>query len=184
MAYNGNNYSRGNGYSDNRNNRNNGYGGNRNGGYNSNRSNGYGDNRNGGNRQNNDEEQLKPKTLPADYVGEAQTIMTEYQNEKNKITTSKIRSILSMISDIYNDESRRSAEKKLSSTSLNKLQLLRIRMVYEYGRNPTDVKPFIIKSHLISYLLDIGDDREKFIRYARYMEALVAYHRFYGGHEN
>ena len=65
MAYNNNNYS----------------GGNR-GGYGGNRGNGYGDNRNGGNRQNNDEEQLKPKTLPADYVGEAQTIMTEYQNEK------------------------------------------------------------------------------------------------------
>ena len=163
MAYNGNNYSRGNGYSDNRNNRNNGYGGNRN------------------NDRREEEEQLKPKPLPEDYVGEAQKVMMEYRSDKKKITTSKIRNILSMVSDIYNNESRRSAERTLSSASLSKLQLLRIRMVYECGRNPDNVKPFIEKTHLISYLLDIGDNREKFIRFARYMEALVAYHRFFGG---
>ena len=38
-----------------------------------------------------------------------------------------------------------------------------------------------IEPDVIEYLKDIGSSREKFIKYARYVEALVAYHRYFGG---
>ena len=38
-------------------------------------------------------------------------------------------------------------------------------------------------AELIPYLKDIGTSREKLMNYFHYMEALVAYHKFYGGKE-
>lgn len=59
------------------------------------------------------------------------------------------------------------------------LNYLRIRLVYESGREPA-VKDLERKSHLLSHLKDIKtlDGCELF---CHYMEALVAYHRFNGG---
>jgi len=37
---------------------------------------------------------------------------------------------------------------------------------------------------LLDLLNHMGDSRENFIKFARYMEALVAYHRFHGGRDN
>lgn len=131
--------------------------------------------------------------LPDDYVGEAENVMTKLKylintkNRNTKITTSKIRSILSMVSEIYNFETYnfetrcKQIDNKLHEKSLMNLQLLRIRLVYESGRNPYDIGVFIEKSHLIDYLLDVKDNRQKFFNYAHYVEALVAYHRFFGG---
>lgn len=121
-----------------------------------------------------------PKPLPSDYVDKAENVMKTLQSNRNQITTTKIRSILAMVSEIYNEESRRNDE-KLSDDSMANIQLLRVRMIYECGRNPSDVKPFIEDSKLIDYLLGIGDNRQKFINYAHYVEALVAYHRYFGG---
>lgn len=156
-----------------------------NGGYRGNGSGFRQDNkRSHGNNQNyggNKEPKIPQKDeLPSDYVGKAENVIKELQSNRNQITTTKIRSILAMVSEIYNEESRRTDE-KLSEDSMANIQLLRVRMIYECGRNPSDVKPFITESQLIDYLLDIGDSRKKFINYAHYVEALVAYHRFFGG---
>ena len=64
-----------------------------------------------------------------------------------------------------------------------KLQMLRIRILYEAGRDERDVKPFVEKSKLLEYIKGIQMNREKFIQFAHYMEALVAYHRYYGGRD-
>ena len=60
--------------------------------------------------------------------------------------------------------------------------LIRMRMLYEAGRDQ-DVKIFVEKTKLIEYLKGIGNSRSSFIDYAHYLEALVAYHRYYGGRE-
>ena len=36
----------------------------------------------------------------------------------------------------------------------------------------------------MAWLKAIGDSREKAIHYIHYLEAIVAYHRFFGGREN
>ena len=60
--------------------------------------------------------------------------------------------------------------------------MMRIRTAYEAGRDPA-TKVFVEKAHLLQYLKGISTNRETLIAFAHYMEALVAYHRYYGGKE-
>ena len=119
------------------------------------------------------------KEFPADYVDEAEKIM---QENYKKITTSKLRNLLSLLMDVYNTETLRT-EETISEESAVKLQMARIRMAYECGRD-RNVKEFVEAAHMMPWLKDIGKSREKAIRYVHYLEAIVAYHRFFGGREN
>ena len=64
-----------------------------------------------------------------------------------------------------------------------RIEYLKVRLVYECGREPYVIKPFVEKAGLLSLIDNIRDSRKKFIDFARYMEALVAYHRFHGGED-
>ena len=63
-----------------------------------------------------------------------------------------------------------------------KLNLMRGRGAYECGRDDT-VKSFVAQTNLLEYLKRISTDRADLIRFAHYMEALVAFHRYFGGKE-
>lgn len=103
-------------------------------------------------------------------------------NEKINLTTSKIRNILSMVSDLYND-TQRFRNERLSDDLYMRTQYLKMRMAYESGRDDA-VKDFIEKADLINKIDKIGRSKEKLLNFCHYMEALVAYHKFYGGKEN
>lgn len=122
--------------------------------------------------------EIMPEKVPADYIDRADAIMRDFSRT---ITTSKIRNLLSLVSGIYDAEKLRTA-KELTEDSVSQLGMMRIRTAYEAGRD-SSVKSFVEKAHLLQYLKGIGSDREDLIRFAHYMEALVAYHRFYGGRE-
>ena len=122
---------------------------------------------------------LSEKKLPENYVDQAEKTMQDIFSQKVRLTTSKIRNILSMISDIYNTEINRT-ETVLLPENQNRIQMIRVRLAYECGREEA-VKRFVEKAYLLNYIKGIHDSREEFIRFARYMEALVAYHRFFGG---
>lgn len=135
-----------------------------------------------GKKKENSRQEQKPivaKPLPADYVDAAEKVI---QSSGDRITTSKLRNLLSQFVDTYNTENLLTGS-KLQSASMNALTLARIRMLYEAGRDPK-VKAFIEAAELLPYLKDIGDSREKMINYYHYLEALVAYHKYYGGREN
>ena len=140
-----------------------------------------------------------PKKVPENYVDEAERIMRALINSGTTVTTSKIRSLLSFVTDIYNKEST-STEDKLQSDSVVKLNLMRVRVAYEYGRDKGEsngrdkeegsdkktvypMREFITQAHLLEYLKGISTDRADLIRFAHYMEALVAFHRYFGGKE-
>ena len=123
-----------------------------------------------------------PRKVPENYVDEAERIMRSLKNSGTTITTSKIRSLLSLVTDIYNKENT-STEDKLQSDSVVKLNLMRVRVAYECGRDDT-VKSFVAQTNLLEYLKGISTDRADLIRFAHYMEALVAFHRYLGGKEN
>jgi CRISPR-associated protein Csm2 len=74
-------------------------------------------------------------------------------------------------------------DKTLDEKSIKKIQMMRIRVLYDAGREESVMK-FIKASHILGYIQDIGDCRPKFIDFAHYVEALVAYHRYLGGKEN
>ncbi len=167
-----NNYDRGGGYNQNK--------GGRNGGSNQERSSRGGYNQGGRNGYRDmTPKPITAKPLPADYVDAAENVI---QTDGRQITTSKLRNLLSLFVDIYNMENLLTGS-KLQATSMNALTMARIRMLYEAGRDQK-VKAFIEAANLLCYLKDIGDSREKMINYYHYLEALVAYHKYYGGREN
>ncbi len=119
------------------------------------------------------------KPMPQDYIDRAENIMRELVQKRMQLTTSKIRNILSRISDIYNVEIDRT-EEKLLPESYSSLQMARVRIAYECGRE-SSVWTFVDETELLRYIKGVGDSRAAFIHFARYMEALVAYHRYFGG---
>lgn len=120
-------------------------------------------------------------SLGENYVDEAEQVMTNFfaTTQSKNFTTSKIRNILSMVSELYNELSLMS-EETLSAEMIQRIQYLRVRLVYESGREES-VKAFINAAKLVEYIKGVGKSRHAFIRYAHYMEALVAYHRYFGG---
>ena len=58
------------------------------------------------------------------------------------ITTSQIRNLLAMTADIYNEVCL-SLDETLSEEILGKIQYLRVRFVYEAGRDPRHMKDFV-----------------------------------------
>lgn len=117
------------------------------------------------------------------YVDHAEQVMRKLCDNRSRqrdlVTTSKIRSILSMVSEIYNNV-RLERDSKLNENLKERLQYLKMRMVYEAGREPS-VKTFIEEARLMKALDEVGDSRERLITFCHYMEALVAYRKFLGG---
>lgn len=118
------------------------------------------------------------------YVEDAEKVFKDwYSTRYKKITTSKIRGLLSGMSDIYNDVVRVEGE-ELPQDIVDRIQYLKVQFVYEYGRDDKKdgpVRRFINESKILNKIDQIGTSKKKFIEMERYMEALVAYHRFYGG---
>jgi CRISPR-associated protein Csm2 len=117
------------------------------------------------------------------YVDHAEQVMRKLcdngSRQRDLVTTSKIRSILSMVSEIYNNV-RLERDPELNENLKERLQYLKMRMVYEAGREPS-VKTFIEEARLMKALDEVGDSRERLITFCHYMEALVAYRKFLGG---
>ena len=103
----------------------------------------------------------------------------KYKIKKKK---KKIRNILSLVSDLYNDAQRHRSE-ELSDDLYNRVQYLKMRMAYEAGREKT-VKNFLDTANLLQEINRIGKSKKALLEFCHYMEALVAYHKFYGGKEN
>ena len=118
------------------------------------------------------------------YVEDAEKVFKDwYSTRDKKITTSKIRGLLSGMSDIYNDVVRVEGE-ELPQDIVDRIQYLKVQFVYEYGRDDKkdgSVRRFINEAKILNKIDQIGTSKKKFIEMERYMEALVAYHRFYGG---
>lgn len=120
------------------------------------------------------------------YVDEAEKVICKLKENKDKrgnpkwITTSKIRNLLAMSSDIYNEIMVK--EESLSPEICSRIDYLRVRFVYESGRD-NDVKVFVQTSKLIEILKDIKGSKKNFVLFNRYLEALVAFHRYHGGRD-
>ena len=120
------------------------------------------------------------------YVDKAEKVMNEicYPKDRRRqpiVTTSKIRSILAIISEIYNDVLHLQSE-QLNDDLLGKIQYLKMRIAYEAGRDKDhSVRSFVEKAELFKIIDEIGENKENLMLFCRYMEALVAYHRYYGG---
>ena len=115
----------------------------------------------------------------ADKTMAAQRIQDRTGKYVIKLSTSKIRKLLSMSADIYN-EAKRLPGNSLSEEMKSKLQYMKMHFIYEAGRDQV-VRSFIEKAKLIETIDEVGSSKEQLIVFCHYMEALVAYQRFYGG---
>ena len=121
------------------------------------------------------------------YVDEAERVIRglirtdKFGNSKLDLTTSKIRNILSMVSELYTD-AQHSREEKLNEDMVSRVQYLKMRIAYEAGRERS-VKDFVMAANLLDYAGEIGSSRQNLILFCNYMEALVAYHKFHGGRD-
>jgi len=120
------------------------------------------------------------------YVDEAERVIKSLSKNQRtgaiELTTSKIRNLLSMSTDIYNEVIHDNQE-HLSEEIQGRVQYLRLRVVYEAGREKV-VKDFIEKAHIVELISAIGKSRGKLLLFCNYMEALTAYHKYYGGRDN
>ena len=168
----------------------------RQGGY-GNRQTGYGDRQGGYGRTNQWDSRSKAtpqsiaaEPLPEDYVKQAENAIIALKNDgRFPITTSKLRSLFSLFTETYNTVARGDQE-KLDRKQVNDLNSAKVRIYYEIGRDDyyksddldsCSVGRFVHRSKLLAYLGDIGDSCEKLKQFYHYMEALVAFHRYYFG---
>lgn len=128
------------------------------------------------------------KLTEENYVEIAEQVIKKLHEEKNKkgqtmevVTTSKIRNLLSMTANIYNDVVNTKSE-HLSNEMIGRINYLKLRFVYEAGREPK-VKRLVETAQILQCLDAIKGSRSQYILFSRYMEALVAYRKFYGKDE-
>lgn len=122
------------------------------------------------------------------YVEQAETAIRNLKKLKDKrgreigiVTTSKLRNLLAMTSDIYN-EVIVMKEDRLPEDILGRINYLKIRFLYEAGREPK-VKNLVTEAKVMEYLEEIKGSRKQYLLFSRYMEALVAYRKFLDNHD-
>ena len=116
------------------------------------------------------------------YVDKAEKVIdTICKRDRRIVTTSKLRNILSMISDIYND-ARHLQGDKLDEDMMGRVQYLKMRVAYEAGREST-VDTLVKEAGLFDAIDEIGNSRDQLMTFCHYMEALVAYRKYLGGRD-
>ena len=128
---------------------------------------------------------FKMRINESTYVDAAEKVIIELVEESkrknrgkiNIVTTSKIRNLLAMTADIYNQVLTSQKE------NLNgRIEYLRVRFMYECGREPK-VNEFVQKAQILDILKEIKQSKKNYLLFSRYMEALIAFHRYYGGRD-
>ena len=118
------------------------------------------------------------------YVDKAEGViqkLVEESKAKNRngkvniVTTSKIRNLLAMTADIYNQVLITQGQ-MLDEEIVGRIEYLRVRFMYECGRDQ-QVKEFVRAAELIDILKEIGKNKANYLLFSRYMEALIAFHR-------
>lgn len=132
---------------------------------------------NQGNR--NMEERKKERVVTEEnYVEEAEKVIKEVGAKS--FTTTKLRNLLSLSSDIYNMVIHQNGD-KLTEEIKSKIEYLRVRFIYEAGRDENGIKRLVENANLLGVLKNIKGSKKNYILFNRYLEALVAFHRYNGG---
>lgn len=122
-----------------------------------------------------------------DMVAKAEQVIKDLQaqdkNGKIKLKTNQIRKILAAINTLNNKVQiykLKNKTKELNADLANEIKYQKVMLVYQSGRQE-DVKNFVLRAKLLERIDDIGTSIAKYENFVRYVEALVAYHKFYGG---
>lgn len=125
-----------------------------------------------------------------DIVQQAENVIKSLQRKDKQgkdiiyLKTNQIRKFLTAANMVANKvsiyRSKHPQEKKLSGELVDEIRYLQVKLVYQAGRDKT-AKEFIEAAGLLPMVKQIGSSIVRFEEFSRYVEALVAYHKFYGG---
>lgn len=101
--------------------------------------------------------------------------------DRKVLTTSKIRNILALNAEIYNDVVNE-PEELLSAEVVGRINYLKVRIIYECGREDS-VKIFVNEAFLLKVIDEIKGSKKQYLLFSRYLEALVAYRKFICGRD-
>lgn len=123
-------------------------------------------------------------------VDQAESVIKNLKkNDKGTIglKTSQIRKFLASVNVIRNKvliakEAQKNCD-PLADVAVE-VKMLKANLLYQAGREQGSdkfVNDFVQKSGLISKIDGVGKDYKKFDELCKYIEALVAFHKYYGG---
>lgn len=124
---------------------------------------------------------IDQKTLSiTNFANYAEKVIKEHKNSYDKISTTQLRGLFSLLTEMR-EIIRIHQEKQLDENLISRVQYIKMRFVYAAGRGEKAVSTFMKQSALIECLDSIQDSVKQFELVCKYMEALVAYHKFYIG---
>ncbi|KMO85340.1 CRISPR-associated protein Csm2 [Megasphaera cerevisiae DSM 20462] len=126
-----------------------------------------------------------------DIAKEAETVIKNLKSHNNGnifLKTNQIRKFLTAVNAITNRVDVYKA-KNLQANILpddlaSEIKFLKVKIAYQVGRESGYQRPvtnFVQEAHIMERIDEIGTDMGKYAVFAQYMEALVAYHKYYGG---
>lgn len=125
-----------------------------------------------------------------DIAQEAENVILRLKKDgggKLVITKSQIRKFLAAVNALTNKvddyRARNPRAVELSPALASAVKYLKVQLVYQAARNQTSVQPFVKQARLKERIDSIGTDLRAYEDFAHYVEALVAYHKFYGGED-
>ncbi len=128
----------------------------------------------------------------ADIAAEAEKVIKGLLHEDKRgnkvidLKTNQIRKVLTAVNsltgriDVY--KAQNGQTDVLPEDLAAEVKYLKVKIVYQAGREKA-VKKFADDAGLIRRIDGIGTSIPKYEDFARYIEALVAYHKFYGGRD-
>ena len=129
-----------------------------------------------------------------DIAGEAEAVVKSLNRrsdrqgrEQIQLTKSQIRKFLAAVNALTNKvavyRTQSSQSKLLSDALASEVKYLKVKLVYQAARNRGTVGDLAEKAQLKERIDQIGADMKRYEEFAHFMEALVAYHKFYGGRD-
>lgn len=113
-----------------------------------------------------------PFNINIDWYEKAKKVITE---GKNKITANQLRNILSVCVNVKNQLDRNNNE-TLTNDEINIVKYAKIKLIYQVAREGN--KEFFSNAQL-EERIDYIKTKKDFDDFLKYIEALVAYHKFY-----
>ena len=126
-----------------------------------------------------------------DIAGEAEAVVKALNRKPDRqghgqiqLTKSQILAAVNALTNkvaVYRTQSGQS--KLLSDALASEVRYLKVKLVYQAARNRGTVGDLAEKAQLKERIDQIGADMKRYEEFAHFMEALVAYHKFYGGRD-
>ncbi|OPZ94296.1 MAG: hypothetical protein BWY74_00682 [Firmicutes bacterium ADurb.Bin419] len=151
----------------------------------------------------NSQQQYKTEDMGIDYksaydpVKEGEKLVLKMKEKGERyFTTTQLRKIHSYASIVNNkiqmEESKnKSVAYRISEELQNDVQYIKLKLIYQMGRDKTVKKWFgsvdvdgIKGIGLEKIIADIGDDKEKFDRFYRLLESIIAYKKYFMPEKN